>query len=1298
MASEFFWREFTRDGEFDKDHVADQSFRDANFKDFFGKWLQQGENAYRQSFHSLLMHFLNEDTGPDPLYCIKTFMVADGSFFDLSKNPGAEKWFNPHLRLVTLITLADKDPFSPSTSEWTLCIVGGRNPLLWSRAKSFLQVASWDGLTFRFYQSDFPNDDRRNQSWTYFGESMEAFGPSEYLGPFNGHVNGACIMKELHTPWLHWFGGAPVNFKACIPAEIKEKYKDLPYITNKGQGVFSAVNQNPEELETAIKNGIVNWFLTRRKKDFFDSSSKLLKNPTNIPRWVSHLFLTTTINMQAAYLKPLNKPSLVPDAIIANVPKPKGVWVIPENHFYDQELLCLPNFSTLLPPQKLNLSFSDEIYHQAADSLGLNLLQEVGEKDDHDMHLPWQSLGGDKRTDEGVKKENVYFRKVLLSEGETPFNMLHASFEDAHGVQRMQTLKKIPPSNDPKAIAPVAFIGLFSANTFNAIMMVDFWNPIYSWRRGRLMQYVPQNTTFDGNSYDLDARFVDNVKNSQWAKIDGTPEQQFVQLLGATLQDHQKAISDYFAAIQARMKADPKKALYEYMLLAESRRRIYRPLPLDEFGYTMPYATNVPFTTPFLEMTPAGEVVPMPERGQKFLKEWTDALGGVDPRVLPASDADPSQAPLTLQALPRPSRLALRCQNIANKGRTLDKKSGAQGCPYLASRKTANSVAATATNDALYTPTWEDDILPLVQSPHWVSDPAAKGAEWIRAMKKWGANHWNLGCYEDVKQRAVSIYRHLRSESMPITKDPQDYWPESALEVFRNWANGGFPRNKSETPVPKMVIPKPVEPRTTYKTRQDIMTLTRSQLAEYQSKLDDVLKVGVLGSKWQELGLLHAEWCLHYQEATFLWHRAFLRYVEKLIDFPIPYWNGYSVASKDSKSSHAGIPPYFFEETYIHPKDGSIRPNPLKYALSLDGKSADGTSQYVVRDKILAEGPSSDKWKKKICMMNLYHSQITNALQQSTFTSSETEEHFGIPWANIQSFSQKQPDKWYPHRFDFDGLFEQVHDNFHGWTGPDMADNTYTAFDPIFLSYHANMDRLAGIFIESHPENHFTSNFPLQPFIDNGTNLSYDDPRRWIYTTIGDMAKDTRALGYVYGVPASPDVYTPPSLLERGVRNPRPSGGRAVHIPKGVNINGNSDAETSETNGIKAANAESVTKIPFVVFTDVGCTSSSYRIDVFAPNAQSLIPDILDNPDFIGQITRIGMGPGKAGVGLKNSSRCRKPAASRMLNAEHFVGQLAADEAVKMVVTDLQDGRELTEEEYLKLPGFQPKVLWLPKA
>lgn len=37
------------------------------------------------------------------------------------------------------------------------------------------------------------------KAWIYQGQSNDAFSDADqYLGPFNGHVNGACIMKEIH--------------------------------------------------------------------------------------------------------------------------------------------------------------------------------------------------------------------------------------------------------------------------------------------------------------------------------------------------------------------------------------------------------------------------------------------------------------------------------------------------------------------------------------------------------------------------------------------------------------------------------------------------------------------------------------------------------------------------------------------------------------------------------------------------------------------------------------------------------------------------------------------------------------------------------------------------------------------------------------------------------------------------------------------------------------------------------------------------------------------------------------------
>lgn len=256
---------------------------------------------------------------------------------------------------------------------------------------------------------------------------------------------------------------------------------------------------------------------------------------------------------------------------------------------------------------------------------------------------------------------------------------------------------------------------------------------------------------------------------------------------------------------------------------------------------------------------------------------------------------------------------------------------------------------------------------------------------------------------------------------------------------------------------------------------------------------------------------------------------------------------------------------------------------------------------------------------------------------------------------------------------------------------PHQADNTYTAFDPIFLSYHGNMDRLAGIFMDANPENQFTSRFPLQPFINNGTDIDYDDPRRWRYTTIGDMAKDTRVLGYMYGEPASPDFSTPKTAEEKGICRAVPSGGKAIVLPIGLP---GQDKNAVVTNSLKSPGKKEL--IPYVIFTEVGCTNSSFRIDVFTVGATSTVPDAVGNPDFIGQVTRLGMGQGKDGSGPPNTSRCRKPTATRVLPAGKFKDRLSKGDVLQIIVTDLETGKQLDEGEYKQMSGFKPQLVWLP--
>jgi hypothetical protein len=88
---------------------------------------------------------------------------------------------------------------------------------------------------------------------------------------------------------------------------------------------LSNVNSSPNEFENAVETGISNWFVQRLKNDFIDttqSPSKPLQSPTHIPRWTAHMFLTTTINIGAAVS-----------------PGAPGVYGLPYDHFYDNELL-----------------------------------------------------------------------------------------------------------------------------------------------------------------------------------------------------------------------------------------------------------------------------------------------------------------------------------------------------------------------------------------------------------------------------------------------------------------------------------------------------------------------------------------------------------------------------------------------------------------------------------------------------------------------------------------------------------------------------------------------------------------------------------------------------------------------------------------------------------------------------------------------------------------------------------------------------------------------------------------------
>jgi Common central domain of tyrosinase len=175
-----------------------------------------------------------------------------------------------------------------------------------------------------------------------------------------------------------------------------------------------------------------------------------------------------------------------------------------------------------------------------------------------------------------------------------------------------------------------------------------------------------------------------------------------------------------------------------------------------------------------------------------------------------------------------------------------------------------------------------------------------------------------------------------------------------------------------------------------------------------------------------------------------------------------------------------------------------------------------------------------------------------------------------------------------------------------------MADNSYNAFDAVFWSYHVNIDRIFEIWLRAHPTALFNGNTPLGPFAGLcAESLAFEDPRRFIYTTIGDIAKDSRGLGYDYAAPVDPDFVGPHATMT----------GRTSTIPPASGYP--ASATAAKADGTPALAAEEL----LIRFADVRCTFDSYAIDAFL-NLPDPTPDDFDaaNPHYVGRLSRVGMG------------------------------------------------------------------------
>lgn len=153
--------------------------------------------------------------------------------------------------------------------------------------------------------------------------------------------------------------------------------------------------------------------------------------------------------------------------------------------------------------------------------------------------------------------------------------------------------------------------GFLSQRLAACLLMVDFPNPLDSPVRAALLRHVPADARLDA-SLDLEAVLVPAILDAAGGSAKGSAERQFASNwdLGpdAWRTEFADRIERYLARVVERLGTD--EGCDEIFRLAESRRRVFRKMPLAEFDLTLPIAVGIPESAAVLEMTEEAVVQP----------------------------------------------------------------------------------------------------------------------------------------------------------------------------------------------------------------------------------------------------------------------------------------------------------------------------------------------------------------------------------------------------------------------------------------------------------------------------------------------------------------------------------------------------------------------------------------------------------------------------------------------------------------------------------------------------------------
>jgi hypothetical protein len=207
----------------------------------------------------------------------------------------------------------------------------------------FLQVMGWDKVNgvFHFYE-------RKNEVWVWAGHSFHSLEePSRSQGPFDSHVNGGMVMKELKFPWNNWRSDAATIPPEILAPEDPARQDPLLDFNNLGGAEFFEAS--------VVRPGLQRWTDSRLAKTTAADGTV-----DKLPTLIRQLTDTTTVNLVSTGQ---TFPQLTPDASLS----------LPPSFFVDSDtfqLLGLP-----IPP---NLSVPGSVYLDTLKQFEVALVDRDG--------------------------------------------------------------------------------------------------------------------------------------------------------------------------------------------------------------------------------------------------------------------------------------------------------------------------------------------------------------------------------------------------------------------------------------------------------------------------------------------------------------------------------------------------------------------------------------------------------------------------------------------------------------------------------------------------------------------------------------------------------------------------------------------------------------------------------------------------------------------------------------------------------------------------------------------------------